>query len=140
VEEAARTLSPAAREGKAAGVAMTRKGLAVAAAGCMLAGASLFELISPEPPSNTSFDGVTVQSEPSALSISSKAVFVDCFLTLNNKFTAPANLAAGETLVAWSRFVSEREVRFDPAVDKPDTLKIDCSNPVPGTGSFRLTR
>jgi hypothetical protein len=62
------------------------------------------------------------------------------FWTLNNKFTAPANLAAGETLVVWSCFVGEREVRFDPAVDRPNTLKIDCLNPVPGTGLFRLTR
>jgi hypothetical protein len=130
----------AARDGKAGGLTMTPKGLAVAAAGCMLAGAGLFELISRELPNNTTLDGVTVQSEPSALSIRSMAVFVDCFLTLNHKFTAPAKLAAGETQIPWSRFVSEREVRFDPAVDKPDTLKIDCSNPVPGSGSFRLTR
>jgi hypothetical protein len=119
---------------------MTRMGLAVSAVGCLFAGAGLFELISRELPSNTTLDGVTVQSEPSALSISSKAAFVDCFLILNHNFTAPANLAVGETKIPWGRFVSQREVRFDPAVDKPDNLKIDCSNPVPGIGSFRLTR
>jgi hypothetical protein len=91
---------------------MTRQGLAASAVGCLFAGAGFFELISPEPPSRTSFDGMTVQSEPSALSISSKAVFVDCFVTLNNKFTAPAKLAAGETQVPWSRFVTAQGVRL----------------------------
>jgi hypothetical protein len=118
---------------------MTREGLAACAVGCLFAGAAVFELVSPEPPGTTSFEGVTVQSNPLALSINSKSVFVDCFMTLNNTFTAPANLAAGETQVPWSRFVSGRDARFDPAVDKPDTLKIDCSNPVPGSGRFRLT-
>jgi hypothetical protein len=119
---------------------MTRVGLAVSAVGCLFAGAGLFELISRELPSNMTLDGVTVQSEPSALSISSKAVFVDCFLILNHRFTAPAKLTAGETQVAWSRFVNEHDVRFDPAVEVPDRVMIHCSNPVPGTGSFRLTR
>jgi hypothetical protein len=82
---------------------------------------------------------MTVQSGPSALSISSKAVFVDCFLTLNKQFTAPANLAAGETQVPWSRFVTAQDVRFDPAVEIPGRLMIHCSNPVPVVGSFRLT-
>jgi hypothetical protein len=128
-----------AGEGEAMGVAMTGKGLAACALGCLIAGAGVFELISPEPPSRTSFDGVIVQSGPLALSISSKAAFVQCFLTLNRRFTAPTNLAAGETQVPRSRFINERDVRFDPAVDAPDLLMIHCSNPVPGVGSFRLT-
>jgi hypothetical protein len=118
---------------------MTGKGLAAAAVGCLLAGAAVFELISPEPPSKTNLDGVTIQAEPSALSISSKIAFVQCYLTLNSKFTAPANLAAGKTVVRWSRFVTEHDVRFDPAVNVPHTLIIDCLNPVPRVGFFRLT-
>jgi hypothetical protein len=119
---------------------MTRTGLAASAVGCLFAGAGVFELISPEPLSRTGFDGVAVQSGPAALSINSKAAFVQCFLTLNRRFTAPANLAAGETQLAWSRFVNEHDVRFDPAVEVPARLMIHCSNPVPGTGLFRLTR
>jgi hypothetical protein len=76
---------------------------------------------------------VTVQSEAAALSMAARPFMLTAFWTLNDKFTAPAKLAAGETLVVWSCFVSEREVRFDPAVDR-------SMNPVPGTDLFRLTR
>jgi hypothetical protein len=119
---------------------MTRKGLAAAAGGSLFAGAALFDLISPQPPSKTAFDGVTIRGEPSALSIVSEASFVQCFLTLNRRFTAPAQLAAGKTLVAWSRFVTEGEVRFDPVLHVPDTLKIECLNPEVRTGFFRFPR
>jgi hypothetical protein len=119
---------------------MTRKGLAVAAGGSLFAGAALFDLLSPQPPSKTAFDRVTIQAEPSALSIVSEASFVQCFLTLNKRFTAPAQLAAGETLVAWSRFVTEGEVRFDPVLYVPETLKIECLSPEARTGFFRFAR
>jgi hypothetical protein len=119
---------------------MTGKALAAAAVGSLLAGAALFTLISPDPPSKTNLDGVTIQGGPLALSISSEAAFVQCYLTLNSKFTAPATLAPGKTLVPWSRFVTAQDVRFDPTVDRPDTLIVDCLNPVHGVGSFRFTR
>jgi len=119
---------------------MTRKGLAAAAGGSLFAGAVLFDLISPQPPSKTAFDGVTIQAGPSALSIVSEASFVQCFLTLYRKFTAPAQPATGKTLVAWSRFVTEGQVRFDPVLHLLDTLKIECLNPEAGTGFFRFAR
>jgi len=119
---------------------MTGKGLTAAAFGSLLAGAAIFEVISPVPPSKMNLDGVTLQAEPSGLSVRSKAAFVQCFLTLNSKFTAPANLMAGETIVPWSRFVTAHDARFDPTVDVPDTLIIDCLNPVPHAGVFHLTR
>jgi hypothetical protein len=50
------------------------------------------------------------------------------------------NLAAGKTLVPWSRFVTKHDVRFDPAVEVPNTLMIECLNPVPRAGFFRFTR
>jgi hypothetical protein len=139
-QEAARAVCQEARQGEAAGVGMTGKGLAAAAVGCLLAGAAVFELIAPEPPSKTNLNGVTIQAEPSTLSISSKAAFVQCFLTLNSKFTGSANLAAGKTLVPWSRFFTKHDVRFDPAVEVPNTLMIECLNPVPRAGFFRFTR
>ncbi len=83
---------------------MVGKGLAVGAVGSLLAGAALFELISPPPPSKTKLAGVTIQGQPTALSINSEATFDQCLLILNGKFTAPAKLAPGETLVPWSRF------------------------------------
>jgi hypothetical protein len=117
---------------------MTGKALAAAALGSLLAGAALFALISPDPPIKTNLDGVTIQGQPTALSISSKAAFIQCLLTLNSKFTAPAKLVPGETIVPWSRFVTAQDVRFDPTVDRPDTLIVDCLNPVHGVGSFRF--
>ena len=101
-------------------------------------GAALFVLISPEPPSKTKLDGVTIQGQPTALAISSKAAFVQCLLTLNSKFIAPARIAPGETLVPWSRFVTEQDVTFDPAIDELDTLMIDCFNPKHGLGFFQF--
>ena len=97
-------------------------------------------LLSPEPPNKKNLDGVTIQGQPSALSISSKAAFAQCLLTLNSKFTAPAKLAVGETHVLWSQFVSKQDVHFDPAVDGLGTLVIDCMNPVHGVGLFRFKR
>jgi hypothetical protein len=119
---------------------MAGKRLAAAAIGSLLAGAALFTLISPESPSKTKLDGVTIQGQPTMLSISSEAAFVQCLLTLNSKFTAPATLAPGETLVPWSRFLAERDVRFDPAVEGLDVLMIDCLKPVHSVGFFRFKR
>jgi hypothetical protein len=117
---------------------MTGKALAAAAFGSLLAGAALFTLISPDPPSKANLDGVTIQGRPTALSISSETVFVQCLLTLNGKFTAPAKLVPGETLVPWSRFGAGRDVTFDPAIYGLDTLMIDCLNPKRGVSVFRF--
>ena len=119
---------------------MIGKGLAAAAVGAMLAGAALFELISPTPPSKTRLGGVTIQGQPTALSINSEAAFNQCLLTLNGKFTAPAKLSPGEKLVPWSRFVSEQNLRFDPEVERPDALVVDCLSPAQGVGSFQVKR
>jgi hypothetical protein len=117
---------------------MTGKALAAAAFGSLLAGAALFTLISPDPPSKANLDGVTIQGRPTALSISSETVFVQCLLTLHGKFTAPAKLVPGETLVPWSRFGAGRDVTFDPAIYGLDTLMIDCLNPKRGVSVFRF--
>jgi hypothetical protein len=119
---------------------MVGKGLATAAVGSLLAGAALFELISPTPPSEMKLGGVTIQGQPTALSISSKAALDQCLLTLNGKFTAPAKLAPGETLVPWSRFVAEQNMRFDPEVERPAALIVDCLKPAHDLGSFRFSR
>jgi hypothetical protein len=119
---------------------MVGRGLTAAAVGSLLAGAALFELISPTPPSKTKLGGVTIQGQPTALSISSETAIDQCLLTLNGKFTAPAKLAPGETLVPWSRFVAGQNVRFDPATERPDALIIDCLKPAQGLASFRFKR
>ena len=117
---------------------MDRKGLVASAVGSMLAGAALFTMISPGPSDKTKFDSVTVEAQPTALIISSEVAFVQCLLVLNGKFYAPARLVPGETLVPWSRFIAEREVRFDPVTDGVDVLTIDCLQPVHSVGSFRF--
>ena len=81
---------------------MVGKGLAAAAVGSLLAGAALFELISPTPPSETKLGGVTIQGQPTALSISSKAALDQCLLTLNGKFTAPAKSSSFTGINPWS--------------------------------------
>ena len=119
---------------------MVGKGLAAAAVGSLLAGAALFELISSTPPSKTKLGGVTIQGQPTALSISSEAAFDQCLLTLNGKFTAPAKLAPGETLVPWWRFVGEQNEHFDPEVGRLDALIVDCLKPAHGVETFRFKR
>jgi hypothetical protein len=42
--------------------------------------------------------------------------------------------------VPWSRFVAAKDVRFEPTVDRPDTLIVDCLNLVHGVGDFCFTR
>ncbi len=134
----ARAIGAALDQIEAAG--MAGKWLAAAALGSLLAGAAIFVILSPDAPSKANLDGVTIQGQPTALSVSSKAAFTQCLLTLNSKFTAPAKLAVGETLVPWSRFVREQDVRFDPEVDGFGTLMIDCLKPVHGVGLFRFKR
>jgi hypothetical protein len=134
----ARAIGAALGQGEAAG--MPGKWLAAVAVGSLLAGAAIFVLLSPDSPSKANLDGVKIQGQPTALSISSKAAFVQCLLTLNSKFTAPAELAVGETLVPWSRFVSKEDVPFDREVNGFGTLMIDCLKPVHGVGLFRFTR
>ena len=114
--------------------------------GSLFAGAVLshllFQLISPEPepPSDGNFRGVTIQSTPAALSIHSEAAFVQCYLIINRKFGASADLRIGETLLPWSSFINAQNARFDPAANVPDRLMIDCANPVHRAGVFRVPR
>lgn len=137
---AARAIGAMMGKGEAMGVGVAGKWLAGAAVGSLLVGAALFVLISPQPPSKTKIDGVTVEGRPTTLSIKTEVPFAQCLLTLNSKYIAPARLAPGETYVPWSLFVSEQDVRFDPAVDELGTLTIDCLNPVHGVGLFRFKR